>query len=337
MRDSFKLEQRIRTIHSFFVSADVERLSKANLGRYQLHDVKGRLSQVDSELRLIADFKQTLSMRLLTQLADAYSAFQRELENAASVGDDTFIPQRASWEDRLDAAWDQTRDAWLEVAGVAAHLRLRDFDESTTDARVEASREAALQNILEVGAREAESAREAGRRIIEDIQKASQGVSIQSAQDQFNTASKSLWKKAIYWGLGCIAAFTAFLWYAYWVSVHPPRSLEADKVSLAEIAYFGLIRPSVLTALGALINFGLKMFRAHLHMSEVNEHRRRIANSMASFVNSAHTPKHRDLIFARLVDNVVEFGDSGLLTKETEAPTVSSNLIEAIGKSLGSK
>lgn len=101
------------------------------------------------------------------------------------------------------------------------------------------------------------------------------------------------------------------------------------------IVYFGAIRITILTGVGAMATFCLRMLRAHMHMSQLNLHRQRIANSMAAFVESAITPEQRDLILAQLVTSVDDFGSSGLLSKEDDSVYSPKMTIEAITRTLG--
>jgi hypothetical protein len=103
-----------------------------------------------------------------------------------------------------------------------------------------------------------------------------------------------------------------------------------------EIVYFAAIRITILTAVGATATFCLRMLRAHMHMSQQNLHRQRIANSMAAFVESAITPEQRDLILAQLVSSVADFGSSGLLSHEDDTVYSPKMTIEAITRTLSS-
>ncbi|MGI4756420.1 MAG: hypothetical protein ACRYGF_06170 [Janthinobacterium lividum] len=174
--------------------------------------------------------------------------------------------------------------------------------------------------------------------IIGEARASARGFSIESAQEQFNTASRELKNKSISWGVISIAALAIFVWFCVHIYQHPPLlSSERHDILIAQALYFSLIRVTILTVIGTSLSFALKMFRAHLHMAEVNNHRRRIANSMAAFVQSAHGPDQRDLIFGKLVDAVVTFGDSGLLIREADNTSVPNIAFEAITKNLNSK
>jgi len=69
-------------------------------------------------------------------------------------------------------------------------------------------------------------------------------------------------------------------------------------------------------------------------MSHHNRHRQRVANSMEAFVQAAITPEQRDLILAQLVTSVVDFGTSGLLSKEDDAIYAPKMTIDSITRTI---
>jgi len=81
---------------------------------------------------------------------------------------------------------------------------------------------------------------------------------------------------------------------------------------------------------GAAATFCLRILRAQMHMSQHNRHRQRVANSMEAFVEAAITPEQRDLILAQLVSSVVDFGTSGLLSREDDSVYAPKMTIDSI-------
>jgi hypothetical protein len=76
-----------------------------------------------------------------------------------------------------------------------------------------------------------------------------------------------------------------------------------------------------------------RILKSHLHMREHNLHRQRIANSMASFAESAMNNDQRDVILSRLVDSIATFGISGMLGNEDDGG--SKITIDNITRTLG--
>ena len=131
---------------------------------------------------------------------------------------------------------------------------------------------------------------------------------MEEAQKQFREAQPLFDKKVKRWGGLSILCSVAFLGIVfYFAAADAPEKLDWT------IVYYTAIRITILTAIGTATAFCLKIFRAHLHMSEKNRHRQRVANSIGAFVESAVTPDQRDLILSQLVESVVQFGNSGLL------------------------
>jgi hypothetical protein len=85
-----------------------------------------------------------------------------------------------------------------------------------------------------------------------------------------------------------------------------------------ELIYASVIRLAILGFLGYLLGFSLKILKSYMHIKEHYHHRFRIANSMASFVESANNKDHRDIILTKLIESVMEFGSSGMINNDDE-------------------
>ena len=103
--------------------------------------------------------------------------------------------------------------------------------------------------------------------------------------------------------------------------------------------YHTLLRVLALSAIAGMAAFGFRMLRAHLHLAEKNRHRVRVANCIESFVQSALEPAQRDLILAKLVDSIVNFGDSGLIQHDgyDRSSPISGDVIGRIVAAISSK
>ena len=102
------------------------------------------------------------------------------------------------------------------------------------------------------------------------------------------------------------------------------------------ILYFSAVRITIIGALGGIVAFCLRMLRAHMHMAQHNQHRQRVANSIAAFVESAATPEQRDLILSQLVDSIAHFGSSGILRKEDESIQVPKVVVDNLSRTITS-
>jgi hypothetical protein len=94
--------------------------------------------------------------------------------------------------------------------------------------------------------------------------------------------------------------------------------------------YQTVIRVTLLTAIGAIATFCFKVLRAQMHLREQNLHRARVANTMDAFLGAASQPEQRDIILARMLDAIVAFGNSGLLTDSDESMSPAKLILESI-------
>ncbi len=156
-----------------------------------------------------------------------------------------------------------------------------------------------------------EEAEQLAKRIEGRARLTASGISVEKAQKQFREAQASINMRVKIWaGLSglCSLAFIGVVIYFMFVEALP-------EMSGWSALYYTAIRITMLTAVGTTAAFCLRILRAHLHMSEKNRHRQRVANSIDAFVQSAVTPEQRDLILSQLVESVIQFGNSGLLQR----------------------
>ena len=154
------------------------------------------------------------------------------------------------------------------------------------------------------------------------------GVSIEAAQGQFSEAEKYHNRQIVRWSFYSIVAFVLFLVAAFMM-----LDLDFDQSMKWGVIYYSAIRIAILSSFGAIAAFCVRGLKSHLHMKEHNLHRKRMANSMEAFVESAISDSQRDNILAHLVSAIATFGQSGLLGKEEDAGTKMT--VESIMKNFG--
>ncbi len=318
---------------------DIKRLTRSELGPLGTPSLAAVVAQLKSELISIRQYwDQASSNRVLAALK-AYRDYLGILYEYQSASDQVYPNLRQEKGYALISAWDQTREVWPYFGAVAisksglfesAATALEQIDDKTRQA------ETRVRTIAENMLKEAQAHADYLETKVRDSAK---GFSVKSAQDQFNEAARSLNRRAALWGIAALGFTTLFLAFAFWIYLHPPYALSSASQNdkKLELIYLLAIRVTILTAIGAIASFCLKLFRAHLHMSAFNDHRRRVSNSMAAFVESAETPEQRDQIFARLIDSVIIFGDSGLLDKGSGELSTPAIAIDAISKNLSTK
>lgn len=179
-----------------------------------------------------------------------------------------------------------------------------DLDKLTKDAKKDIKSES--QKIIN------QAKNEAGK--IESLaRKTAQKISVKEAQDQFEAAASNNVTNIKIWGgitIGLIIVFSVLVICMLFV--------ELDSDDTWEIIYHSVLRLTIIAFVGTLLAFCLKILRSHLHMKEHNLHRQRIANSMASFAESATNQEQRDIILSRLVDSVATFGNSGMIGNDED-------------------
>ena len=151
--------------------------------------------------------------------------------------------------------------------------------------------------------------------MIAQVRRTAQGVSVEEAQKQFREAAPHDKKRVWLWAVLSVLASAVLL-------IVGIVSIKGGSQMLTEPSWESLpgavLRLFLLSVLAGMATFTFRMLRAHLHIAEKNRHRVRVANSIDSFLQSTSDPSQRDLIFAKLVDSIVSYGDSGLVQHEVD-------------------
>lgn len=176
-------------------------------------------------------------------------------------------------------------------------------------------------------------------------------ISVDSAQRQFQEAGRELSRKGYIWAFMSGVLFLGLVWILWRFTQYPPPLIRqivdsmrpgsaqspgfvSVPLLIAASAYFTSIRLALIGVLGIGLAFSLKMTRAYLHMMEHNQHKLRVTNSIEAFVAAVRTKEQKDLVLGKLVESVIEFGDSGILGKQTDGPALPSVIIEALTKNM---
>lgn len=198
-----------------------------------------------------------------------------------------------------------------------------------TIASIKEESESALNQVRDEARKTIEEARVLSEQIEKRARSTAARISVKEAQEQFQAAQDALDRRVTFWA--CLGWFgvLAFLGVAaYFVS------MDLGDQSGWQAVYYSAIRVTILAAIGTASAFCLKILRAHMHMSEKNRHRQRVANSIGAFVESAVTPEQRDMILSQLVESVVQFGNSGLIHREEDNMYRPKMTIDAITRTL---
>ena len=204
---------------------------------------------------------------------------------------------------------------------------IREYEK--TIASIKEESENALKQVKEESEKTIEEARVLAEQIESRARSTAARISVEEAQDQFQEAQGALDKRVKTWAwLGGISVLM-FLVVALCFLL-----IDVGDQSGWHVVYYSAIRVSILAALGTVAAFCFKTLRAHMHMSEKNRHRQRVANSIGAFVESAVTPEQRDMILSQLVESIVQFGNSGLIHREEDNMYRPKMTIDAITRTL---
>ena len=160
-------------------------------------------------------------------------------------------------------------------------------------------------------------------------------VSAEKAIGQFKEEEEHLKKAARYWLGGSVFVIVVLVVVVvYFLSDRNPEQLFNQDTFWAVGVYYTTIRITLLGIISAVATFCLRIYRSQLHMTRHNSHRKRIANSMQSFVDSATTKDHRDKILSILVEEVATFGSSGLIRDKDDHMTSSRMIVDQFTKTI---
>ena len=189
--------------------------------------------------------------------------------------------------------------------------------------------EEALKKVREESDRIIEETKKFAEEIETKARRTAAGIAVEDAQEQFKEAQKHHKNQVILWVIISLVSVLLFISFGFYL-----LQSELPKEWQWQIIYYTAIKITILTAIGAVSTFCLRILRAHMHMYQHNLHRQRVTNSMASFVESAITPEQRDLILGHLVDAVATFGSSGLLAKEDDSIYSPKMTIDTIARNI---
>ena len=317
-------------------AVDTDKLLRKDLGVASLaDDFKEDLEKIRSLAMFAEQHAGTVHDEYTNNATETLSNIAGEMNSQAQRSPADYINRRESF---LKGMRNHIAEAsrWLPMFAGSAVLErgfLEDEGIRREYERVVEQLKAETESTLTQVKEQADAAVSDAKKLADEIEararKSATRMSVREAQNQFSSATGELQKKANMWGV--IAGVSVLVLLALAVSMNWWPLPESDAWPVA--LYHSLLRIFVLTTVGAAVAVCVRLFRAHLHMVERNRHRVRVANSMESFVNSAHEQEQRDLLLAKLAEAVIDFGDSGIIKSERdESPsgTASGDLVGRI-------
>jgi len=316
-----KLNQSI----SSFLSLPKERIFRPELGVESsekfLSDV---LNDLYDKIAVIQQVAKDVSNTPVQTVTAHLDALFNHLSSFSALNNQDFVAQKPSVVENVYANIDAILNVWPQF--YITHLELFPKESKEQKSHSEAI---ALTEDIKAKAKSADETLESLKQIIEETNQikeaaknTAQGVSVIDAQKQFTSAQSNLYLKIIIASAGAAIFLIWFFGLAFYF-LNAADNLNDEWTW--KIAYHASIRGVILASIAAISTYFLTVLKAYLHLLEHNLHRQRVANSTEAFVAAATTPEQKDLILAKLVESVTNFGDSGLL-KASSNDSPASNI-----------
>lgn len=318
------------------LNVDQESLLRNSLGEVALeNDFAVSLETIHKRVLFARQYAPEVHHEQVQGIVDYFGHIRTLLEEQASRSNQDYVANRDQFLNTIRSYLEELKRFWAPFVTAAVESRgflddegiRREYEETIQSIKSES--ESALQQVKEEADRTIEEARLLAKDIESRARSTASGVSVKEAQNQFQEAQTALNQRVKIWaGLGGfgIAAFLGVALYFLTLDFSDQTGWYA--------VYFTVIRVSILAAIGTVTAFCLKTLRAHMHMSEKNRHRQRVANSMGAFVDSAATPDQRDMILSQLVESIVQFGNSGLINRDDDNMYRPKMTIDSISRTL---
>lgn len=320
-----------------------DKIIREGLGRHSLKQMlEPLMAQFDKLFAIFDNVNNQLNQEQIDSLQDDFEAINDKLNNIVNLKDPQYIERAREYANELYPSLYNIKSIIAPL--VAYDLYGLDNESDVSNRKIELSNY--LNKIEEeknkLDSLLANSVAKSKQDIVDffkeqekRISKSARKISVELAQEQFDNAQASLYRRSLFWGIVSLVFVGALLYFLYdFYSNHGPQ----NDLEWQQVVYFTSLRVAFLIALGGLAAVSIRLFRAYLHMREQNLHRQRIANSMAAFVESAATDEQGDAILARLVDAVADFGTSGLLIREGRGDSSQIRApLEVVAKSMPNK
>jgi hypothetical protein len=188
---------------------------------------------------------------------------------------------------------------------------------------------AVLSSLGERAERLKKEVNDGAERLVSRAKQIARNISLEAAQQQFREEARALNRQLTVWSGIATVALLFFFAFGIWIMQHQQLP---DKWTW-QVLYYTAIRLTLLSAIGAVATYALKMVSIHIDRRHLNSHRARLANSMAAFVEAARTEAQQDAVLLRLVDSITQ-RDVADEIKPSEQPNLGNVNVEAIEKLL---
>lgn len=304
---------KINELSQIILSFDKAKIVRTELGVESLEElISPVLDELYQKMALIVKVAPYITDSILQTTISELTNVVAYLNGLIGFTNQEFVSQKASYVAAIKTHLENIKLLWPHY--YTASMEYFPKKETDNETLLEA---ASLTESIREKTKLAEDELKAFRSILDETQaikvaaqNTAQKISINEAQLQFKSAEKPTYIKI---GLAALGAFFFFYWFFWQAYDFLRQADELLDVWTWKVAYHAGIRVVILGALFGLLSFFLALLKAYLHILEANQHKLRVANSAEGLVAAAKTPEHQDLILSRLVDAIVDFGESGLL------------------------
>ncbi len=330
------LINQLKNLANQIENIDKDRLLRPSLGEEALQEVfVPRLEEIQRRFEFVLQYASDVHDKQVQRILGLLENIKSAMEEQANWSNADYVAHKSQFLANIDTYLEDLKQYWPPLVTAAVESRgfledegvRREYERTINSIKKDS--ESALQQVQNKAQKTIDEANARAEQIENSARRTAAGTSVEEAQKQFREAQTTLDRKVKLWsGLSavCVAGFIGSA--IYFANVDLPDQWRWH------VIYHSAIRVSILTAVGTAAAFCLKILRAHLHMSEKNRHRQRVANSIGSFVESAVTPEQRDLILGQLVESVIQFGSSGLLHREDDNVSRPKMTIDSIMRTL---
>ena len=327
---STSLTSKIKEFNELDVSSIIrESFGEASLIKAKpiLEDIADKLTTIDKYQNNVDKESNSKVDGVMQQLLNLLKSIKNLPKEQFVNSQDSHYAQIISFHNEIIKYWPSYVTAARVSNGFLDALALQhEFIKSAIEAT--ATRDDLIKTFKEKGNEIILAAEEKAKEIKQSARQVAQKISIKEAQDQFEMACNHHLKQITKWSCFSIFIGSAFIGILIWL-----LTINVSETWSWNIIYHTLVRLALLSLLGVILGFSLKMLKAYMHMYQHNLHRRYVANSMAAFVESATTPEQRDLILTTLVSSISTFGQSGIIDGQEDG--TSKITVDTITRSIG--
>lgn len=314
---------------------DRDKLLRPTLGVESLESFAPELDLLLKNSDFVLSYASEVNDAYVSQMNSALTQMFQQLNEQANRNNPEYVTQRQTFLTNFKNIQEQFLNSWPFF--ITAAIQARGFldDEGIkkeyqkTIKLLEDKASATLQQLQEQSTKAIEDAKVLAENIENKARQTATHISVKDAQEQFKEAQGDYNSQVKWWTALSGVAVVLFIFLALY--------LERSKIDVngtGTVIYYTAIRLTALTAVGAVATYCLKILRAHMHMKQLNMHRQRVANSINSFVESAVTPEQRDMILMHLVDSIISFGQSGLLTDHDDSVSPAKLAIDTVTRNV---